>query len=78
MKVNTPDLGVDNTKISQIMVKVGDYVAEDDCLIIAESDKATIEIPSPASGIVTAILVKQGDNISKGKPLFVTEDKPIK
>lgn len=73
MQIKTPDLGVDSAEIAEIMVKVGDSISENDNLLLAESDKASVEIPSPVSGVVTAVLVNVGDGISFDTPLFEVE-----
>ncbi|TWV81556.1 2-oxo acid dehydrogenase subunit E2 [Moraxella sp. VT-16-12] len=73
MQIKTPDLGVESAEVAEIMVKVGDSISENDNLILAESDKASVEIPSPVSGVITAVLVNVGDNISLDMPLFEVE-----
>ncbi|OOR87562.1 dihydrolipoyllysine-residue acetyltransferase [Moraxella bovis] len=73
MQIKAPDLGVDSAEVAEILVKVGDVISENDSLILAESDKASVEVPSPVGGTVTAILVKVGDSISEGTALFEVE-----
>ncbi|UYZ69823.1 dihydrolipoyllysine-residue acetyltransferase [Moraxella bovis] len=73
MQIKAPDLGVDSAEVAEILVKVGDVISENDSLILAESDKASVEVPSPVGGTVTAILVKVGDSISEGTVLFEVE-----
>lgn len=70
MKIITPDLGVDSAEVSEIMIKVGDVIAKDDNIVLLESDKASVEVPSTASGKVTAILVNVGDHVSEGTALI--------
>jgi pyruvate dehydrogenase E2 component (dihydrolipoamide acetyltransferase) len=70
MQIKAPDLGVDSAEVAEVLVKVGDVISENDSLILAESDKASVEVPSPVSGTVTAVLVKVGDSISQGVALF--------
>lgn len=74
MEIKAPDLGVESAEIAEIMVKVGDLVKKDDNIVLVESDKASVEIPSPVSGVVSAVLVNVGDKIGEGVPLFHIED----
>ncbi|WP_422462942.1 MULTISPECIES: dihydrolipoyllysine-residue acetyltransferase [unclassified Endozoicomonas] len=64
--VHVPDIGAENVPVIEVSVKVGDTVALEDSLIVLESDKATMEVPSPVAGVVTAIHVKEGDALSQG------------
>lgn len=73
MQIKAPDLGVDSAEVAEVLVKVGDVISENDSLILAESDKASVEVPSPVGGTVTAVLVKVGDSISEGTALFEIE-----
>lgn len=73
MEIKAPDLGVDSAEVAEILVKVGDVIAENDSLILAESDKASVEVPAPVSGKITAVLVNVGDSISTGTVLFTVE-----
>ena len=67
VEVKVPDMGdFDDVEIIEVLVAVGDVVAEEDSLITVETDKATMEIPSSHSGTVKEIKVKVGDTISKG------------
>ncbi|ELT92225.1 hypothetical protein CAPTEDRAFT_214941 [Capitella teleta] len=64
--VRVPDIGADNVPVIEVCVKVGDTVALEDSLIVLESDKATMEVPSPVEGVVKAIHVKEGDALNQG------------
>jgi pyruvate dehydrogenase E2 component (dihydrolipoamide acetyltransferase) len=65
--IHVPDIGSSGkAKIIELMVKVGDTIAADQSLITLESDKASMEIPSPAAGVVEAILVKLEDEVGTG------------
>ena len=65
--VHVPDIGSDGkAKIIEILVKVGDTVEADQSLITLESDKASMEIPSPAAGVVDSISVKLDDEVGTG------------
>lgn len=68
--VEVPDIGEFNeVEIIEILVNTGDNVAYDQSLLTVESDKASMEIPAPAAGEITSVLVKIGDRISKGTPI---------
>ncbi len=74
MEVKVPDIGdFSDVPVITILVSVGDTVAKEDPLIELESDKATMEVPSPAAGKVTEILVKEGDKVSEGAAIMVLE-----
>lgn len=75
MQIQAPDIGVDKALVAEILVKVGDHVAVDDSLLVLESDKATVEVPSTAAGIVKSILVKQGDEVTEGVALIELESE---
>ncbi|HEX8596784.1 MAG TPA: dihydrolipoyllysine-residue acetyltransferase [Pseudomonas sp.] len=65
--IHVPDIGSSGkAKIIELMVKVGDTIAADQSLITLESDKASMEIPSPAAGVVEAISVKLDDEVGTG------------
>ncbi len=65
--IRVPDIGSSGkAKIIELLVKVGDVVAPDQSLLVLESDKASMEIPSPAAGTVTALSVKLGDEVGTG------------
>ncbi|MCH9745578.1 MAG: dihydrolipoyllysine-residue acetyltransferase [Proteobacteria bacterium] len=65
--VNVPDIGdFDEVEVIEILTAVGDNVSEEDSIITLESDKASMEIPTPVSGKVTDINVKLGDKLSLG------------
>lgn len=74
MEVKVPDIGdFSEVPVISILVAVGDTVAEEDPLIELESDKATMEVPSPAAGTVKEIKVSEGDNVSEGSVILVLE-----
>lgn len=70
MDIKAPDLGVDSAEVSEIMVEVGDIIEKDDNIILLESDKASVEVPSSAAGTVTKISVAVGDQVSEGMVLI--------
>ncbi|MEH6635078.1 MAG: dihydrolipoyllysine-residue acetyltransferase [Halioglobus sp.] len=72
--VPIPDIGSDEAvELIEISVKVGDSVAEGDSLVVLESDKASMEVPSPVAGEVLQILVKEGDSVKQGDDLLVLQ-----
>ena len=74
--VVVPDIGdFKEVEVIEVLVKPGDSVTKEQSLITLESDKATMEIPSPGAGVVKELKVKVGDKISKGSPILVLDDK---
>ncbi|MCR6651134.1 MAG: dihydrolipoyllysine-residue acetyltransferase [Cellvibrionaceae bacterium] len=70
--VVVPDIGgAENVDIIEVCVKVGQDVKEGESLIVLESDKASMEIPAPASGKVVSLAVKEGDKVSAGSKILV-------
>lgn len=73
-KVQVPDIGdFKDVSVVEVLVNVGDVLKAEDSLITLESDKATIEVPSPYDGTVKEITVKVGDKISEGTEIIVME-----
>ncbi|KQP10919.1 branched-chain alpha-keto acid dehydrogenase subunit E2 [Methylobacterium sp. Leaf99] len=76
IEINIPDIGdFKDIPIIEIHVKEGDTIGPDDPLVSLESDKATMDVPSPSAGVVETILVKLGDKVSEGSPLLVFKGK---
>jgi pyruvate dehydrogenase E2 component (dihydrolipoyllysine-residue acetyltransferase) len=74
--VPVPDIGdFKEVEVIEVLVKPGDAVSKEQSLITLESDKATMEIPSPGAGVVQSVKVKVGDKVSKGAPILVLELK---
>lgn len=73
MQITTPDIGVDKATVAEILVKVGDTIAVDDSIVLLESDKASVEVPSTSAGVVKSILVNLGDSIAEGAVLIELE-----
>ncbi len=70
MQVSVPNIGdFDQVEVIEVLVNEGDTVAAEQSLITVESDKASMEIPSPAAGVVQRLLVKIGDKVSEGTPI---------
>ena len=73
-KIQVPDVGSsDPVDVIEISVKVGDTLAAEDTIVVLESDKATVEVPAPKAGKVTAIKVKVGDRVTVGDDLIEVE-----
>jgi pyruvate dehydrogenase E2 component (dihydrolipoamide acetyltransferase) len=74
LRVDVPDIGdFKSVDVIEILVKPGDTVAVEQSLVTLESDKATMEVPSPAAGKVKEILLKVGDKVAQGSPILVLE-----
>ena len=74
-EVFVPDIGdFKNVDVIEVLVKPGDAVQPEQSLIAVESDKATMEIPSPAAGVVKELRVKTGDKVSQGSPILILEE----
>ena len=73
-EIPVPDIGdFKNIPVIEILVKPGDAVAKDTPLVTLESDKATVEVPSPQPGTIKELRVKVGDRVSKGSIILVLE-----
>ncbi len=74
IEVKVPDIGdFSDVPVVSVLVSVGDVVSEEDPLIEVESDKATMEVPSPAAGKVAEIKVGEGDAVSEGSLILLLE-----
>ncbi|MEO0388382.1 MAG: biotin/lipoyl-containing protein, partial [Pseudomonadota bacterium] len=74
-EVKVPDIGdFSEVPVVSVLVSVGDTVSVEDPLIELESDKATMEVPSPAAGRVAEIKVQEGDSVSEGVLIMLLED----
>ena len=83
IEIKVPDIGdFSGIPVIEIAVKVGDTVAIDDTLVTLESDKATMDVPSSAAGIIKEIRVKLGDRVSQGSIVAIVEaasvEAPVK
>ena len=73
-----PDIGdFADVDVIEVHVVDGDTVAADDALVTLETDKASMDVPATAAGIVKSVLVKAGDKVSEGSPLAVIEGTPV-
>ena len=74
IEVKVPDIGeFSDIPVIDVLVKAGDAVAIDDSLVTLESDKATMDVPSPVAGTVKALRVKAGDKVSEGSVVLTLE-----
>ncbi|QQP95502.1 dihydrolipoyl dehydrogenase [Lysobacter enzymogenes] len=74
IEVKVPDIGdYDDVPVIELLVAVGDTVKKDQGLVTLESDKATMEVPSSADGVVKSISVKVGDKVSQGAVIAILE-----
>ena len=71
--VKVPDIGGDAVEVTEIMVKVGDTVSEEQSLLSVEGDKASMEVPAPFAGKVKEIKISVGDKVSTGSLIMVFE-----
>jgi pyruvate dehydrogenase E2 component (dihydrolipoamide acetyltransferase) len=78
-EVNVPDIGGDEVEVTEIMVKVGDTVEEEQSLITVEGDKASMEVPAPFAGTVKEIKIAEGDKVTTGSLImtFVVAGTPV-
>jgi dihydrolipoamide dehydrogenase len=74
VEVKVPDIGdFKDVAVIEVMVKVGETIAVDTGLVMVESDKASMEIPSTHAGVIKEIKVKVNDKVSEGSVLLVVE-----
>jgi dihydrolipoamide dehydrogenase len=74
IEIKVPDIGnFDSVDVIEVLVKAGDTIAKEDSLITVESDKASMDIPSPQAGVVKEVKVKVGDKIAKDSLILLLE-----
>ncbi|OGT19470.1 MAG: dihydrolipoyl dehydrogenase [Gammaproteobacteria bacterium RBG_16_57_12] len=74
IEIKVPNIGdFKDVEVVEVLVKPGDSIKPEDSLISVESDKATMEIPSPESGVVKELRVKVGDKVSEGSAILMLE-----
>ena len=75
-----PELGenIESADVIAVLVKAGDHLIKEQSVIEIETDKATIEVPSTVEGVITEVLVKEGDNIQVGKTIVKVDDSGVK
>ena len=74
IEIKVPDIGdFKDVEIIEVMVKTGDSIEQEQSLITLETDKATMEVPSPATGVVKEMKIKIGDKVSEGSVILTLE-----
>ncbi len=77
IEVKVPDIGdFRNIPVIEVLVKPGDAIRKEDSLVTLESDKATMDVPSPVAGTVRELRLKSGDKVSEGSVILVLEPVP--
>ena len=72
--IKVPDIGSsDEVEVIEISVKAGDRIEVETTLLVLESDKASMDIPSPVAGVIKAVLISEGDKVTEGTPIFEME-----
>ncbi|WP_293644497.1 dihydrolipoyllysine-residue acetyltransferase [Thiolapillus sp.] len=78
IEITLPDIGdFKDVEVIEVLVSAGDHISMDDSLITLESDKASMEIPSPSAGVVKEVKVNVGDIINEGDLLIVLEEDSV-
>jgi dihydrolipoamide dehydrogenase len=78
VEIKVPDIGnFKNVAIIEISVKAGDKVEKEQTLVSLETDKATVDVPSPVAGVVKQLKVKVGDKVSEGSVLLMMESSAV-
>src|ERR671910_3078781 len=74
--IKLPELGenIEGGDVLRIMVKAGDAIKKDQAVLELETDKATIEVPSSAAGVVKEIKVKPGEKVKVGQTIFIVDE----
>ncbi|MCF6435393.1 pyruvate dehydrogenase complex dihydrolipoyllysine-residue acetyltransferase [Pseudoalteromonas sp. MMG022] len=71
IEIHVPDIGADEVEVTEILVKVGDSVSEEQSLITVEGDKASMEVPAAQAGTVKEIKISEGDTVSTGSLIMI-------
>ena len=74
IEVKIPDIGdFSEVAVIEVLVKPGDRIKIEDSIVTLESDKASMDVPSPAAGIVQSVMVKVGDKVAQGAVVLMLE-----
>src|SRR6202051_206098 len=74
VEVKVPDIGdFKDVPVIEVLVKAGDTVKAEDSLVTLESEKATMDVPSPSAGVIKEVKVKVGDKVSEGNVIVIIE-----
>lgn len=77
-KIKVPDIGgATDVDVIEIMIKAGDQIKKDQSIIMLESDKASMEIPSPAAGMVESVVIRVGDKVSEGDVILTLRSEAV-
>jgi dihydrolipoamide dehydrogenase len=75
VEIRIPDIGdFKDVAVTEVLVKIGDSIVKEQSLITVESDKASMEIPSPLRGVVSEVVIKPGDIVSQGTAILVVDE----
>ncbi len=79
-QISVPDIGADSAEVIEILITEGEQISEEQSIVVLESDKASMEVPAPASGEVLKIHVKVGDQVAEGELIadIASADAPVK
>ena len=78
IEIKVPDIGdYKDVPVIEVLVKVGDRVEKEQSIVVLESDKATMDVPSSHSGVVKEVKVKVGDNLSEGSVVLILDSAPL-
>ncbi|PKH02457.1 dihydrolipoyllysine-residue acetyltransferase [Psychromonas sp. MB-3u-54] len=72
-EISVPDIGGDEVEVTEVLVSVGDSIAEEQDILTVEGDKASMDVPAPFAGVVKEIKVAAGDKVSEGSLILVVE-----
>ena len=73
-KITVPDIGdFENVEIIEVLTKPGAVIKKNDPIVTLESDKSSVEVPSPYAGKISSLEIKIGDKVSKGSVLAIIE-----
>jgi len=73
-KITVPDIGdFENVEIIEVLTKPGAIIKKNDPIVTLESDKSSVEVPSPYAGKISSLEIKIGDKVSKGSVLAIIE-----
>ena len=73
--ISVPDIGdFKNVEVIEILVKPGDQIKKNDPIVTIESDKSSVEVPSPETGKIKEVKVKVGDKVSEGSLLAIIDN----
>src|SRR6478609_5152164 len=76
IEIKVPDIGdFKDIPVIEVLVKPGDTIGKEDTLVTLESDKATMDVPSPAAGVVRDLKIKVGDKVSEGSVLLTLDSE---